>query len=153
MSVEVLQVYVSIGGLLLALVGVPLLFVQLRDVKRSVQSAAHAALYSQGADLRSHLVEYPHLRKYFFDGAEITADHEDFDRVVTVAELFLNHLEHIAVLGDSFGKENRPALERFCRVALDRSPVLRNHLAGNRAAYSDSLHRIAGRRSDARANA
>jgi hypothetical protein len=88
MSPDVLQVYVSIGGLILALVGIPLLF----------------------------------------------------DRVVTMAELFLNHLEQIAVLGDSFGKENRPALDRFCRIALERSPILRQHLAQNRLSYSDSLH-------------
>jgi hypothetical protein len=65
--------------------------------------------------------------------------HEEFDRVVTIAELFLNHLEHIAVLGDAFGKENRPALDRFCRLALGRSPILRQHLARNPASYSDSL--------------
>jgi hypothetical protein len=137
------QVYVSIGALMLALVGVPLLYLQLRDVKRSVQSGAHASLYSQGADFRAHLVQYPHLRKYFFDGEEITPQHEEFDRVVTLAELFLNHLEHIAVLGDSFGKQNRPALDRFCRLALQRSPILRQHLAQNPMSYSDALHAFA----------
>lgn len=42
MSAEMLQVYVSIAGMILALIGVPLLFVQLRDVQRSVRSGAHA---------------------------------------------------------------------------------------------------------------
>jgi hypothetical protein len=142
MSAEMLQVCVSVGGLILALVGVPLLFVQLRDVQRSVLSGAPAALYAQGADFRAHLVLYPHLRKYFFDGEEIEAQHEEFDRVVTLAELLLNHLEHIAVLGDSFGKANRPALGRFCRVSLERSPIARQHLAVNRPSYSDSLLRF-----------
>jgi len=142
MSADIVQVYIAIAGLALALVGLPLLFVQLRDVKRSVRSGAHAALYSQGADFRAHLVQFPHLRKFFFDGAEITEDHEEFHRVVTIAELFLNHLEHIAVLGDSFGNENRPALDRFCRVALERSPILRQHLSRNRTSYSDSLQRF-----------
>ena len=145
MPTELLQVYISLGGLLLALVGIPLLFVQLRDVKRSVKSGAHAALYSQGADFRAHLVHYPHLRKYFFDGAEISPDHEDYDRAVTIAELFLNHLEHIAVLGDSFGSENQTSLDRFVRVALERSPILRAHLTDNPASYSDALHRVTSR--------
>src|SRR5690606_7375402 len=112
----------------------------------SVQSSAHAALYAQGADFRAHLIEYPHLRKYFFDGAVIGRDHEDYDRAVTIAELFLNHLEHIAVLGDSFGQENRPGLDRFCTVALQRSPILRTHLEQNRSSYSDSLERFLGQR-------
>ena len=144
MSVDLWQLYIAIIGLGLAFVGLPLLIVQLRDVSRSVQSGAHAALYNQGADLRAHLVQYPHLRKYFFDGVEIDPPHEDYDRVVTIAELFLNHLEHIAVLGDSFGRENRPALVRFCRLALERSPILRQHLTRNPASYSDALHRLAG---------
>lgn len=142
MSAELLQVYIGLLGLALAFVGLPFLFAQLRDLKRSVQSSAHAALYAQGADVRAHLIEYPHLRKYFFDGAEIAREHEDYDRVVTIAELFLNHLEHIAVLGDSFGQENRPGLDRFCTVALQRSPILRTHLEQNRSSYSDSLGRF-----------
>ena len=142
MSAELLQVYIGLLGLILALVGLPLLFAQLRDLKRSVQSSAHAALYAQGADFRAHLIEYPHLRKYFFGAADITPEHEDYDRVVTIAELFLNHLEHIAVLGDSFGRENRPGLDRFCTVALERSPILRKHLEQNRSSYSDSLQRF-----------
>jgi hypothetical protein len=142
MSAELLQVYIGVLGLLLALVGLPLLFAQLRDLKRSVQSSAHAALYAQGADFRAHLIDYPHLRKYFFDAADIAPEHEDYDRVVTIAELFLNHLEHIAVLGDSFGQENRPGLDRFCTVALERSPILRKHLEENRSSYSDSLQRF-----------
>jgi hypothetical protein len=142
MPTETLQVYIALAGLGLAFVGLPLLYVQLRGVTRSVQSGAHAALYSQGADFRAHLVEYPHLRKYFFDGADIDEDDGEFDRVVTIAELFLNHLEHIAVLGDTFGNRNRPALDRFCRVALERSPIVRRHLARNRASYSNTLHRV-----------
>lgn len=141
MSAQMLEVYIGLAGLILALVGLPFLFVQLRDVKRSVQSGAHAALYAQGADLRGHLVEYPELRQYFFDGAEIAPGDEAYSRVLTIAELFLNHLEHIAVLGDSFGRQNRPALDRFCRTALERSPILRQHLARNRASYSESLQR------------
>jgi hypothetical protein len=142
MTIEMLQVLVSIGGLVLAAVGLPLLYLQLRGVQRSIQSAAHAAMYEQAAAFRAHLVEHPHLRKYFFAAAEITPEHEDYDRVVTIAELFLNYLEHISVLGKSFGRENRPALERFSRISLEKSPVLRRYLAENRALYSDTLHRL-----------
>lgn len=146
MTTETLQLLVSIGGLLLAAVGLPLLYMQLRDVQRSLRSTAHAAIYHQAADVRAHLVEHPRLRKYFFDDVEINPEHEDYERVVTIAELFLNYLEHIAVLGDSFGAKNRPALNRFSRIAIERSPILQQHLAENRESYSDALHRIVGKR-------
>ena len=141
MPTESLQLLLSLGGLLVALVGLPLLYVQLRDVKRSLRSGTHAAMYEQAANVRAHLVEYPHLRRYFFDGADIAPEHEEYDRVVTIAEVFLNYLEHIAVLGDSFGRENRPALDRFTRITLQNSPILRRHLQQHRESYSDALHR------------
>ena len=41
MSAETLQAYVSLAGLVLALVGLPILFLQIRAIQRSVRSAAH----------------------------------------------------------------------------------------------------------------
>jgi len=141
MSAETLQAYVSLAGLILAIVGLPILLLQIRALQRSVQSGAHAAIYEQAADFRSHLVRYPHLRKYFFDGVEIAPDHEEYDRVVTIAELFLNEIEHITVMADAFGRSNRPALERFARHTLDRSPIMKRRLVENRVAYSDVFDR------------
>lgn len=149
MSAETLQAYVALAGLILATVGLPILVLQIRALQRSVQSGAHAAMYAQAADFRSHLVAHPHLRQFFFDGAEIGPEHAEYDRVVTIAELFLNYLEHIAVMEDSFGSRNRAALRRFVGHALDRSPILRRRLAENRAAYSpalDGVLRGSGRR-------
>lgn len=142
MSPETLQAYVSLAGLILAIVGLPILILQIRAIQRSIRSGAHAAIYAQAADFRSHLVDHPHLRKYFFDGVEIEPDHPEYDRVVTIAELFLNEIEHITVMGDSFGSGNRPALERFARHALDSSPIMRRRLKENRAAYSDVFDRF-----------
>ena len=143
MSVDTVQLLVSVLGLMIAGVGLPLLYVQLRDVKRSVRGAVHAATYAQAADFRSHLVQYPHLRPYFFGGAEIAPDHADYNRVVTIAELFLNYLEHVTVLEDSYSPQDRAALDRFTKHALERSPILRRHMNNNRAAYADALLRYA----------
>lgn len=139
MSAEILQAYASIAGLLLAVIGLPILFIEIRGVQRSVRSAAHAAIYAQAADFRAHLVEYPHLRKYFFENREVDPADDEYDRVVTIAELYLNYLEHVVVTIESFGRANRASLERFVRNAFDGSPVLRRRLVENRAAYSHAL--------------
>jgi hypothetical protein len=142
MSTDYAQVYLSLIGVLIAAIGVPLLFLQLRGLRKSILTATHAAMYQQAAEFRALLVQHPHLRKYFFDGWEIAPEDAEYDRVVTLAEIFLNYLEHIAVLGDSFGIENRPALDRFSGSAFERSPILRQHLRRYRTSYSDSLHRV-----------
>ena len=142
MTHETLQLTFSIAGLLIAAIGLPLIYKQLRGLQKSILTATHAAMYQQAAEFRAHLIQYPHLRKYFFDGWEIAPEDEEYSRVVTLAEIFLNYLEHIAVLGDSFGMQNRPALDRFSQVAFEKSPILRQHLTRNRASYSDTLHRF-----------
>ena len=142
MSIGIVQILLSVCGLVIAAVGVPLLYFQLRDVERSIRAATHASMYNQAADFRAYLIQYPHLRKYFFGGIEIKVGHKDYNRVLTISEIFLNYLEYIAVLGDSFGIENRPALDRFCKVALERSPILRKHLSENQESYSDALHKF-----------
>lgn len=142
MSTETLQLSLSVAGLLIAAIGLPLIYMQLRGLQKSILTATHAAMYHQAAEFRAHLLQYPHLRKYFFDGWEIAPEDEEYSRVVTLAEIFLNYLEHIAVLGDSFGMQNRPALDRFTQVAFERSPILRQHLTRNQASYSDTLHRF-----------
>ena len=142
MSIETIQLFISLCGLVIAIVGIPLLYYQLRDLRHSSQIAAHSATYEQAAAFRAHLVEYPHLRKYFSDGVALPADSPDYDRAISIAEVFLNHLEYIAVLRNNFGKENDHALESFVRTALAGSPLLRNHLATHPRLYSEKLLRF-----------
>jgi hypothetical protein len=150
MSIETAQLVISLCGLVIAIIGIPLLYFQLRDLRNSSQVAAHSATYEQAAAFRAHLVEYPHLRKYFFDGVPLAADSPDYDRAVSIAEVFLNYLEYIAVLRDNFGKENDEALESFVLAALDGSPLMAHHLATNPRLYSEKLVRFSEARPAAR---
>lgn len=135
-----LPVLISIGGLLIAAIGLPLLYFQLRGVQQTLQSTTHAAIYEQAADFRGYLIQYPHLRKYFFDNEEIESDNEEYNRVLSIAEIYLNYLEQIAVLQNSFGKENIVSLTRFVNSAFDKSPILRKLLSQNATFYSKALH-------------
>jgi len=142
MNIESAQLFISLCGLVIAIIGIPLLYFQLRDLRNSSQVAAHSATYEQAAAFRAHLVEHPHLRKYFFDGVALPADSPDYDRAVSIAEVFLNYLEYIAVLRDNFGKENDQALASFVLAALDGSPLMSHHLATHPRLYSDKLVRF-----------
>ena len=93
MNTEALQLSISIAGLLIAVIGLPLIYLQLRGLQKSILTATHAAMYQQAAEFRAHLIQYPHLRKYFFDGWEIAPEDEEYSRVVTLAEIFLNYLD------------------------------------------------------------
>lgn len=73
---------------------------------------------------------------------KISADDKDYSRVVSIAEIYLNYLEQIAVLKDSFGKENLDSLRRFTKSALKKSPILKQHLKSDAALYSTALHKM-----------
>jgi len=134
-----IQTYAALGTLVVTIVGLALVIIQLRQLGQSVHGAAHAAMYEQGAAFRAHLVSFPHLRRFFFERARIEPEEEDYARVITIAEQFLNQLEQIAVTMDSLGRQNRAKLESFIKDALDKSPLLKRHLAENRARYSEAL--------------
>ncbi|MFT4177868.1 MAG: hypothetical protein QM612_00155 [Thermomonas sp.] len=142
MSIELSQLLVSILGVVIAAVGLPFVYLQLRNLNQSIRVASHAAIYEQASGFRSHLVAHPHLRKYIFDGVELLPRDPDYDQALTLAEMFLNYLEHIAVLEKNFGHENKPALDAFVTSALKRGPILRVHLADNPELYSDALRRF-----------
>lgn len=102
MDPETIGVAVDISGLAITLAGFVFVIVQIRRLGQSIRTTAHAAIYSQAADLRTHLMTYPELRKYFFDGANIEIGHPDYDRAATLSELFLNYLEHLSVQKSHF---------------------------------------------------
>jgi hypothetical protein len=145
MNVETAQLLISLCGLIIAIIGIPLLYFQLQDLRHSSQIAAHSATYDQATAFRAHLVEFPHLRKYFFDGEAIQPESPDYDRAITIAETFLNYLEYIAVLKGKFGKENNSTLESFVQAALAGSPIMREHLATHPQLYSEKLRAFLAR--------
>ena len=137
-----LQTYAAFGSLAVTVAGLALVIVQLHQLGLSMRSAAHAAMFEQGSVFRTHLVAYPHLRRFFFERASIEPGDGDYDRVITIAELFLNHLEQISVTIASLGRDNRAALESFIKDALDKSPMMKQHLAAHRSRYSRALIRF-----------
>ena len=137
-----IQTLLSVVSVIIAAVGIPILYLQVKDLKASVRSSAHAAIYNQAETLRGYLVQYPHLRKYFFDNEDITSKDVEYNRVISIAEIYLNYLEHITVTQDSFGKKNVASLKRFISSAFEKSPILKQHLKNNAPLYSDALHTI-----------
>jgi len=139
MDPETIRVAVDISGLAITLAGFIFVIMQIRRLGQSIRTTAHAAIYSQAADFRTHLMTYPELRKYFFDGADIETGHPDYERAATLSELFLNYLEHLSVQKSHFAGTDGTAWFKFAGQSLERSPISRRRLQENKAAYSPKL--------------
>lgn len=134
--------YIDLAGFAATVVGFAFIIVQVRQLERSVRSGAQSAIYTQAADFRSHLVAYPEIRPFLFDAVDIDPSHPEYNRALTIAELFLNYLEHIAVQGGNFDGGDRRAWESFVKGALAASPLMTKRLRENAKAYSAQLRRL-----------
>ena len=58
---------------------------------------------------------------------------------MTLSEVFLNYLEHLAVQKSHFAGSDRDAWIKFAGLALANSPVTKRRLRKNGANYSPAL--------------
>ncbi len=127
------------AGVLIQAIGLCIVIYQLSRMNLSIRVSAQTALYQQASDARSYLVEYPELRKYFFDGVPADPDAPHYDRVKTVAELFLNYLEHLLLQQSTLRKSDWTAWQTFVQQTVRNSPILQELIRHPHASYSREL--------------
>jgi hypothetical protein len=117
-----------------------LLFLQLRDMKRTVQSNAHVWLHTSDLTSAPISCSIPIADHTSSMALRLMLSMRIRLRCKTIAELFLNNTSNTSsCCALAFCGDNRPELARFCRVSLQRSPVLRQHVLRNSASYADAL--------------
>ena len=80
---------------------------------------------------------------YFCDGKLCEPSAPDYDRVVTIAEMYLNHLENFAVNHKVFSREDGKAWGRnYVSYMLESSPVMRSIVNARRHLYSPDFIRF-----------
>lgn len=128
-----------LAGLVLQAGGLVIIIYQLSRLNLSIRVSAQSAVYQQAADARSYLVDYPELRKYFFDGEKIEPGSEHYERAKTIAELFLNYLEHLILQQETLRKTDWTSWREFVLKTVSMSPVMQEILAERRDFYSSAL--------------
>lgn len=134
-----LKTVVLLVGILLQLIALVAVICQLKKVNISIRVSAQSALYQQSANVRSALIEHPSLRKYFFDGENIEPHSEQYDRVKTIAEMFLNYLEHLVIQQESLRKTEFSAWRKFVYRSISASPIMQQILKEKPEFYSNEL--------------
>ena len=131
------QDYVALGGLVMTAIGFVLVILQLRQIRSTIHTTAHAAVYQHGELFRSLMVEHADLRKYFFEGEPVVKGNKDANRIRSIAEIYANYLEHLFLSQRSLGQENRASVENFLQLAFRSSPILREVMNQRTCAYSE----------------
>lgn len=140
--IAVFQAVVTTAGVIIAYVGLRNVYRQLKGLRMSVRREVESRLYSQNAHARELLVQYPDLRKYIFGGVPIAAEHEDYERVRSIAEIYLNYLEHLMVEQESLEIDNLETWKSTATDVLSRSPIMQKNLCEHPAWYAKALQEV-----------
>lgn len=97
-------------------------------------------------------MEYPCRRKNFFceektddgkiEGEKIEIGSEHYVRARTIAEMFVNYLEHLVIQQDSIRSADLDVWRDFVARMIDTSPLMRRVIQDNEGFYSRDLMRI-----------
>lgn len=139
---EDIRTIAVLAGIALQLLALIVVIYQLSRLNLSIRISAQAAVYQQATDARAFLVQYPELRKYFFDGVVADPGSEDYSRAKTVGEMFLNYMEHLILQRGSLRSSDWTAWQNFARKTLCNSPILREVLAEQPDAYCEELVKL-----------
>jgi hypothetical protein len=156
---EGLSLIVSAAGFLGLVVSVRYLIAQTRQVVLQSQSAARALesnTFDASADatfmIDSIFVQYPELRKYFYDAEEQMPPRPERDRLIAVAELMLDYFDYVLLQ-----QRRSPVLhphnfwsEEYLIDSFSASPILCEYLEQRKDWFSTELFTVMRRGVDRR---
>ena len=123
---------VVINGL--AFVGVIVSLLLLRAQGQAAREATLVVAYqnmtAQMAEMQRFFVEHLDLRAYFYDGKTLPADEHDRDRVLAVAEMYVNMMDAVLTQLPALDRPGTVAdWEGYFRGIYETSPAIREFWA------------------------
>ncbi|MDX2648458.1 hypothetical protein PV341_33790 [Streptomyces sp. PA03-1a] len=139
------EAFAAVIGSTVALVGLVSVVVQLRHVTEGLRSSARQATYGIGVQIKLTLIEYPHLRPFFFEDAPVPANHPDASRIASLAELYCIYFQEIMEQSHNVSPRNRAAWHSLVRSMYETSPPIRLQFERRLSWYATELHEVVER--------
>jgi hypothetical protein len=126
---------------LTALFGGILVLVQLHQALNSYKSDVQSRLISHSLEILKTVKEKPKLYDYFYYNKDLSVTDVPTDRanVEIVALMYLDLFEHICLQSNVLGGDTDISWKAWASDILDKSPVTRRRLHGNRNWYSQCV--------------
>ena len=122
---EAIQALAAIITSAIAGVGLALLYDQVAQAKRTLNSMAHAALYAHTHSIIQLFVEYGQYREYFYGGRECSPDNAERPKLLSITDTLIDSFEHIVQQRTHLPVGIWPAWVRYMRSISQTSPLLR----------------------------
>jgi hypothetical protein len=87
---------------------------------------AYQSMTAQMADMDRYLLDNLDLRPYFFAGKDLPSVGDEHDRVLAVAEMYVNLMDNVLTQAPALNRDGIAAdWERYFRDVYDTSPAIR----------------------------
>lgn len=134
-----MQAICSLLGVLVTVIGFIYVIKQLNSAKKANQIATYENLYARMHDIHKFFFEHPGYRDYFYHSKRIDPGHDDYQKVMTVAEMFADFLQQVKLQSDLMPKKTANGWINYAHSVLRRSPVLREFLVRNKDWYPSNF--------------
>jgi len=138
------QAIAAVVTAIVTAIGFTLVYWQVVQTKRTLNSATHAAIYSQEQEINELFVANPECREYFYHGRECPPGQSDRLALLSITDMVADFFEHIVQQRNHLPKGIWPAWVAYMRSVYECSPLLREQLARNRTWYDSELLRLLG---------
>ena len=136
---DVIQAIAGVASVIATLVGFYWVRRQIKQFDLSARGETYGELYGQQHSITQFFIEKPHLRPFFYDGAEISSTDPEFRNVMAVAEMITDFLEHVYLQLPSLPDDIRQGWESYIKRIYTGSPAIQFHLRENGAWYGEEF--------------
>ncbi len=133
---QILEAYAAVAAVAVTLIGFGFVHRQLRLGRRAAEAQNHTAVYQIAFENYRKLIDAPHLRKYFYDGAPLPADDLMRSQVLAFAEIFCDFFEFVLIERSTMNRQIHEAWVAYMRDLLANSPALQSFVNDRRHQYT-----------------
>jgi hypothetical protein len=117
----------AFGGVIVSLL---LLRAQGQAAREATLVVAYQNMTAQRAEMQRFFVEHLELRAYFYDGKAVPAEQHEHDRVLAVAEMYVNMMDNVLTQLPALGRPGTAAdWQAYFRGIYATSPAIREFWA------------------------
>jgi hypothetical protein len=120
-----------------AIVTAVIVFVQIQDLRRTVQNQTSQAVYSEMLSLDRFFFQNCEFREYFYEGQEPPADKKAQARIV--AKLLCDLADYVCLQKKTMAPDTFKEWQTYMRFLSDKSPILQDAIVQRQTWYDSRL--------------
>lgn len=127
------------GASILVFVSVLLVWKQVHQQAQDGRVALTTGMTDLISSVSRTFIEYPTMRKYFYEGATPVKTGCEYERAQAIAAMMADAFDHVAAHLGLMEEPAQNAWRAYCKCIYEKSPILREHLEAHAGWYRSDL--------------